>query len=243
MVLGFAILEKPNVRELINRIAYQSKSIEFWESGVHHLVHIPATETTDKEISANRIDLNQIYLSYTPRSQIKNTLTAFFHRDWSGYEDAETALRAVVDDSDSTSITDYGTLQGEPESWPYITTSAHADIVIAWRLLDQKDKRILVEFSGGYYLSDLERGDIIEFIEGGAVDYITRVYNLLTQASEFIVTQDGDNILWHDVDAEETDTYLQDALLGLVTLDSDQFRILDMVRRNDASIQIQAISI
>jgi hypothetical protein len=61
-VLGFAILQRPNVRALSNRVATQAKSFEFWEAGAHHLQFIPDTETTDKTIDATRIDLNQIYL-------------------------------------------------------------------------------------------------------------------------------------------------------------------------------------
>lgn len=38
--IAIAILQKPNVRSLINRIAYQSASLEFWEAGYHYLVYI-----------------------------------------------------------------------------------------------------------------------------------------------------------------------------------------------------------
>ena len=38
-VLAFAILQRPNVRELLQRVAYQAKSNQIWEAGEHFLKH------------------------------------------------------------------------------------------------------------------------------------------------------------------------------------------------------------
>ena len=72
--------------------------------------------------------------------------------------------------------------------------------------------RLIVELVGGYYLTDLVRGDIIEFTD--------------------VIVNEG---------TAPSDLY--DTLLELVTFDSDQFRIIDMVRRPDAAIQIEMIKI
>lgn len=42
--LAVVLLEKPNPRILINQIAFQSKSLEHWEAGVHHIKYLPRME-------------------------------------------------------------------------------------------------------------------------------------------------------------------------------------------------------
>lgn len=162
-VLAFAILEKPNVRLLINRIARQAKSIEIWEAGVHKLIHIPATETTDKAINGHRIDLGQIQTRFTDRAEIKNTLAGRYNRHWAGYTNEEEADRDVVPATDARSITDYGALQSDVFSFPYIPGSTQAQAVLDLTKKDLRRPRLIVEASGGLFLTDLERGDIIEF--------------------------------------------------------------------------------
>lgn len=76
-----------------------------------------------------------------------------------------------------------------------------------WIKDDRAEPRLIVEFAGGYYLTDLERGDIIAFT------------------------------------SSDDDELLEKALLGLVAFDTDYFRIIDMIRRPDAVIQIQAVKI
>ncbi|MDY6790539.1 MAG: hypothetical protein SWH54_04640, partial [Thermodesulfobacteriota bacterium] len=46
--LAAPILQPPNVRKLINDIAIQARSLEFWEAGEHHLVHIPDSFLEDE---------------------------------------------------------------------------------------------------------------------------------------------------------------------------------------------------
>lgn len=243
--LGFALLKKPNVRELINRVAYQSRSMEYWEAGVHHLVYIPDSYSTwDKVIDSNRIDLNQIWLSYTPRIEVKNTLSAFYHRDWSGHEDQEESLRAVVKDSDATSIVDYGILQGAQETFPYITTENHAIQVIAWRLFTLKNVRLMLEFVGGYYLTSIEKGDIIRFTEATGVVYEQEDGGNINEGDDQLITQIGDHLIWHDVDkVSALHTLLEDAFLGLITLDNDLFRVIDVKPRMDGAMQVKAIKV
>ncbi len=238
-VLAFAILERPNARELLKEVAYYAKSIQFWEAGVHFLIHIPDTITTDKSIDANRVDLGQIWEKFTLRAQIKNTLTGTYERDWAGYNNEIEADRSIVTATDALSIAKFGTLTGDGFSLPYIPGSTQAQAVLDWIKEDLAAPRLLVEFVGGYYLTDLMRGDIINFTHVETVAEVEAVKLLLEDGGLFLL-EDGTSALDESTGPGE-ETPLYDALLELVTFDSDQFRIIDMARRPDAAIQIQAV--
>ena len=78
ITLAIAILERPNVRTLVNDIARQARSIEFWAAGVHHIKPITISETTNHLLSDHRIDQGQLWLSYTDRALIENKFSAVF---------------------------------------------------------------------------------------------------------------------------------------------------------------------
>jgi len=163
----------------------------------------------NKAIDDNRVDLGQIWLKYTDRANIKNKLTASYGRQWSGHVDETEADRAIVIASNGASVGRFGTLQGDPLSFPYITGETQAQAVLDWKLADLKGARLIVEGAGGYYLSDIERGDIIRF----------------------------DNMENVDDDSE----YLSKALLGLVTMGTTLFRVINKNCRPDATIQIEVV--
>lgn len=167
-----------------------------------------APPSADHEIEAGRIDLDQFYISYTPRSAIRNDISVTYQRDWSGHTDNIEAEQAIVTSEDTTSQGAYGTL-ADSYSLPYIIDSAVAQDVADWMIDERKDPRLTVEFSGGYWLSDIERGDIISFTE----------------------SEGGD------------DDYLDEALLGLISYDTDLFRVVDVIHRPDNSIQITAVKL
>jgi len=164
-----------------------------------------------KTIDDNRVDLGQIWLKYTDRINIKNKLTASYSRQWSGHIDEVEADRAIVITSDAGSITKFGVLQGDPLSFPYVNGETQAQAVLNWKLADSKGSRLIVEQAGGYYLTDIERGDIICF------DHMESI---------------GDD-----------NQYLEKALLGLVTMGTTLFRVIDKNYRPDATIQIEAVII
>lgn len=242
---GIPILKRPNVRELINRIAYQARSFEWWEAGVHHLKYLPdSVSSADKTIKSNRIDAGQIWISFTTRSDIKNKLSAFFKRDWSGYEDQDEALRDAVTAVDTDSQAKYGTLEGGQFTFPYITTETHAQSVIDYLKLILKDVRIIVEFVGGYWLVPLEKGDVVSFEEETGITYTIDSGDRLTQAGDTRITQSDDTRIWHDIDLDEQiSDYLEKAMLGLINLETDFFRVIDVNIRPDAATQIKAIKI
>lgn len=119
--------------------------------------------TADKFIDDHRVDLGQVWLKYTDRIHIKNKLTAGYFRQWSGHVDEIEADQALIVVTDVDSIAIFGILQGDPFSFPYINGETQAQAVLNRKLSDLKAPRLIIENAGGYYLSDIERGDIIRF--------------------------------------------------------------------------------
>jgi len=122
-----------------------------------------STATPVKKIEANRIDLGQLWIAYTNRVNIQNRISACYARDWSGYESDIEAHRAIVTASDAASIAQYGTLERDPASYPYIIDTGMAQAVVDWRLADLARPRLVLELAGGLWLTDLENGDLIAF--------------------------------------------------------------------------------
>lgn len=161
---AIVLLNPPIVPDLVHDIARQSRSLVFWEAGQHHLKFIEREETTDKELSANRIDLNTIKVSYTNRTYIKNKFTAVFDREWTAAsrQGVELFLDAIeVQDNDS--ITDYGTLEAEQIEYPYLTDGGTALICLNDSKTNKKRPKIQIELFGGLYLSEIEMGDVLSF--------------------------------------------------------------------------------
>lgn len=202
--LGFPIMQKPDVRALINKIAHQAKSLEYWEAGEHCLVQFDDVAVTNHSVVAQRVDSRQLWIDSSLRVDIQNTFTARYNRDWSGYADEYQEYRNVIDDSDAASVAKYGVLEGDQVALTYITAQAHAEHILSWIVDEKKDTRGVIEFAGGYWLTQVERGDIIVF------DF-------------------------------EVDSYLEQALCGRAVSNHTQFCVIDVVRRGDATIQIQAI--
>lgn len=241
--LGFPILQRPNVRLLLNRIAIQAKALEFWEAGKHHIVPIETSPSMDKAIDDNRVDLGQIWLKYTDRINIKNKLTARYSRQWSGHVDEIEADRAIVIASDAASITTFGTLQGDPESYPYVNGETQAQAILDWKLSDSKGSRLIVEQAGGYYLSDIERGDILRFDNMEYIEKLITNGYLITLGGDYLTTLAGDRLLWMSTSDADPDEFLKASLLSLVTMGSTLFRVIDKSYRPDAAIQIEAVLI
>ncbi|BBO84469.1 hypothetical protein DSCO28_50350 [Desulfosarcina ovata subsp. sediminis] len=161
--LGVVLTQRPSVRSLLNRIAFQSKSIDFWESGQHQFSFISGVGQVVKTIDQNRIDLNQIYIKKTDTTGIINALDATWNRDWSGNSDNSESDSDTVSGSDSASIVKYGRLEGEALGLSYIVDQHQAQDVVDWVISENCNPRYIVEFSGGYFLVDIERGDVVAF--------------------------------------------------------------------------------
>lgn len=160
------ILQKPSGRALLNRIASQAQSFEFWDGGTHRLIpsHNGYLVASDKTITADRIDLRQIWFSYTDRFSLINSASARFRRDWSGYSDNTEADRSAVVKTVASSIAKYGTLQGDQLAYNYVSEQSHAQNVLTWELKRKSRPRLKIELVGGYFFHDLQRGDILDFL-------------------------------------------------------------------------------
>jgi hypothetical protein len=183
----------PNIRELINRIAYEASSVEYWDAGQHNLVYLPTHTTVTKTIDANRIDQDTLSVSYTDRVDLINSMTLWYDYYWAGYS-GDAAFRKAVTDSDSTSIASYGTLKGDPSQFKYLgckdtdLDEYNAKRALRWILTQQKNPRFTVEFTGGYYLTDLKRSNIIQFdfTDGDNLD--KALSGLVATTDKFIIT-------------------------------------------------------
>jgi hypothetical protein len=158
--LASVIFEKPDVRDLIYELATQSRSLEFWEGGTHHLIYAP-TETVDKVIDS-RIDLDSVSVRFVNRKSIKNKMSATYDKWWSGKNDLEASQKIVIATS-ADSVAKYGTLETDSLSFAYITDGAQAQDVINWFVANQKDIVMLLSFAGGPHLMELEKGDVVSF--------------------------------------------------------------------------------
>jgi hypothetical protein len=150
VTLAVVMLEQPKIRELINDIAHQARSIEFWSAGAHYLIEASDLDTADKTISAAMIDRQSVKMSYTPRQDIRNDFTARYSREWAGYSDQATADRASVASDNTTSQTDYGTRVAQQREYPFILTSGGAESVLDWECKDNANPRRVIDLTGGF---------------------------------------------------------------------------------------------
>jgi hypothetical protein len=161
---AIVISQPPNIMDLLTRIATQCKSFQYFSFGTHRLRYIPTTETTDKTIYGYMVDAGQLWTKETLRADIENDMTAKYNRDWSGYADNDTPTEDnTVTASSSYSQTLYGTKEKESISLAYAKSSDQAQDCIDYLLSERAYPRRLVTFAGGFFLSELEKGDIIQF--------------------------------------------------------------------------------
>jgi len=171
--LSVVLMERPDLLDLLESMAVQAKSYQFWESGQHYLLRASSAEVTDKIIEEGRIDISSVKVAYTPRADLLNRYTANFGKEWVGdYESNVESYKSVIQLGSSESVTVYGTLENEPMDFPFIRSSDQAGKIVDWYLDNSKFQRLIIQFSGGHWFSDLERGDIVEFIfdSGSALD-------------------------------------------------------------------------
>jgi hypothetical protein len=158
------LVERPEMLEFLASMAQQSKSYEFWEAGKHFLKRIPVTESTDKIIEGGRIDIDSVKVRYTPRDQIINKYTVNFDKHWIGdFESEIESYRGIISVESIPSQAIYGVLEGDPFNLSFVNNSTQALRLGNWFLDDTSFPRLIVSFSGGQYLAELERGDIVEF--------------------------------------------------------------------------------
>ena len=186
-LMNAVIDSPPNVRELINRIAYEASSIEYWDAGQHNLVYLPTHTTVAKTIDANRIDSESINVRYTDRVDLLNALTLWYDYYWTGYSGGD-AFRQTATDSDATSIAEFGTLKKDPMEFKYLKGTQNAERALRWILTQSKNPRVIVSFTGGYYLTDIRRGNLINFDFEDNDDLDVAFSRLVSTSDKFMVT-------------------------------------------------------
>ncbi len=230
------VLSKPNPRMLLDRVAHQAKSMQMWEIGVHHLKYIDDEATVDKLVNQYRIDLRQLWITWTDRVDIKNVFRATYKRDWSGRSDSVEEARDVVrypalaDIATDPSVVKYGRLEGEVLSYPYIIDEAQAQDIVNWEYAEQHEARTMFEFVGGYWFTDNERLDLLNFsVDAG--DWLE---------DALLDTQGG--LVWQDRAAP---SLFQDrgALVWQDRTGNEKYRIIEQSRRNDGAIQIKIVEV
>ena len=175
--------------------------------------------------------MKQLWLSWTDRIDISNTFTATYKRDWSGLSDNDLSDHNVVISTDDPSIADFGVLQGDQISYPFIVTEAQAQTVLDWEKDDQSQARLLAEFVGGYYLTDIERGDVIRFnIEQG--DFL-----------DGALLGSGTGLAWRDRPGATLTFRDRSDLAWRDRLGTRKYRVIEQVRRNDGAIQMKGVEV
>jgi len=164
ITLNIVIESVPDVLELVKFCLVQSRSLGWWDNSQHNLKYIPYTESSVKTIEANRINLKSIRVSYTPRVDILNSLSALYHKEWVGaFDEPEEFYRDIVKASSSTSQGMFGVLEGEQYELDFVGNQSQAERVLSWLLDERSFPRLIIEFSGSLNLSDLQIGDSVDF--------------------------------------------------------------------------------
>uniref|UniRef100_A0A6M3KNM1 Putative structural protein n=1 Tax=viral metagenome TaxID=1070528 RepID=A0A6M3KNM1_9ZZZZ len=160
--MGVVVLEKPNTMELCHNIADQAKSLEFWEAGRHHLLHVPSGEIPVlSQIESHNIDQGTASIQYTDRVDIQNTLDAGYKKHWD-----DGSYQNSVSSVDPSSVTKYGTL-GNSFVFEFIPSGeSHAQVVLDWKKGLRQAPRMICKIAGGFGLLPIERGDVIQFNVG-----------------------------------------------------------------------------
>jgi hypothetical protein len=179
------LIERPEMLDFLASMAQQCKSYEFWEAGRHHLKRIPVTESTNKVIEGGRIDIDSVKVRYTPRDQIINKYTVNFDKHWIGdfISDIE-SYRGIISVESAPSQAVYGVLEGDPFNLPFVINSTQGLRLGNWFLDDTGFPRLIVSFSGGQYLAELERGDILEFLFNAGDELDRRLLGLVVPESD-----------------------------------------------------------
>lgn len=154
----------PDISNLIANMAMQAKSVHWWENGKHNLKYIPFIESSAKTIEAHRIQLESINLYYTSRTDVRNEHIGLYYREWIGpYKETEEFYREVTKAASVTSQGIFGVLEADPHKFDFIINQSQAERVLSWISDSRSYPRLVVEFSGWHYLSDIQFGDVIDF--------------------------------------------------------------------------------
>lgn len=157
------IVDQEEVLPLLHRLAFQCRSWFRMVNGSARLVVRPDTMTSEKTISACRVnDGRRVHSRRKADAEdIVNRINLRYNRDWTQAESDEAYL-GLSSTSDATSITDYGERE-RPDLFrcPMITSATMADSVRDFYLADLKRRKWLHEFEVYLDHAELEFGDVV----------------------------------------------------------------------------------
>ena len=146
--VALAVLQPPNVRNLMTRVAMQCRAIQFWINDVNYLKLMGGTYATDADIEADDIWQNQAWMNYTNKAYIANDMAGRYnHYWWGSEEDGGQAVVKAADANSPSSQDTYGTLK-QSISLAYIPGETQAQDVLNWRLSELKNPRLIVVYVG-----------------------------------------------------------------------------------------------
>lgn len=172
------LLKQEKLLDVVQRLAWQSRSWFKVMSGSARLVVRPTTLTSEKTISTCRVEDGSRVLSRekTAVDDIVNVINLRYGRDWTKV-DGDDAYKLVSSTSDATSIADYGTRE-KPEFFrmDMVATQTMADSLRDFYLADLKRRKWLHEFEVFLDQAELEFGDIVTLgFAGNAVIELMQV--------------------------------------------------------------------
>jgi hypothetical protein len=141
------------------------------------------------------LDQGQAWLTYTPRTDVINTIDARYRANWDG-EGAEPAnTQRAISLTDNASAALYGQSKGEPRNLNYVQYPATAQDILLHQLRDVANPRLMAEIVGGLWLTRIERADVVVFADDDAAHYTRLFRGLVTANDRFLVieqTRNGD---------------------------------------------------
>jgi hypothetical protein len=150
-----------NPLEFISKIAFEAKSVFYFNEGKAQLKYLSDVSLADKTVLDIRIDENTVKTRYTKRADIINKYVGLYNKEWVRGDNKE-SLRSVSTISDTDSQAIYGVLEKEIEL-PFIIGEAQASEVLGWLIGITKDPLLVIEMESGGYLSDVEIADVLDF--------------------------------------------------------------------------------
>ena len=161
----------------LNKLAFELRSWFRYISGVPTLIIRPNSLTPTKTLSACRItnDGRKIHSrKKADISEIINSITAVYNRDWS--KNADPYLKAVTV-SDSSSIATYGAKE-KPElfQFDFVTSPDNAQILVDFYLANYKDRHWIEDFEAFLDQHNISFSDILTLaFSGGQVGQVLNI--------------------------------------------------------------------
>lgn len=231
--LNVVLLEPPDVMALFAEMAQQCKSLQFWEAGVHHLKYLEETPSSVKTLDGNRITLDQIYLDFSLRTEIRNKITGTYDRWWSGKGVIDELSRNIKVAEDSSSQSKYGTIQARYQ-FPFIDIGGQATYIVEWLRNRLKEPALLVNIMADPFCIDVERGDIANFDLDNVKDFTSVEQDTWGDSDAW-----GDSDVWYSTEPIEVEPELKSALLGLVPDTDMKFMVIDVNYQPSGLIQLK----